>query len=177
MVLLDKWGEDKTMRIGGKFSQDGSTLIELMMVLGIAALLFGFIGFSLFRAQHSSSLNATALKLTADFKSQQIKAMTGDTEGRAVADNYGIYFESNRYILFHGSSYTIDDPTNFVIPLDQSLEFTGTTLPSSTIIFSKGSGEMVGFVEGSNTLTLENTQTSQQKTFIFNKYGVITDIN
>ncbi|MFH1832605.1 MAG: hypothetical protein ABH816_00360 [Candidatus Levyibacteriota bacterium] len=160
-----------------KFNKKGFSVVELIVVFGVTAIIFGLITFNLLRAQYSSSLNGQFLKFVADVREQQLKAMIGDTEGRSQSDDYGVRFEANRYILFHGSSYNANDPTNFIIYLDQNLEFSSTSLPGETIVFNKGSGEIAGFISGQNTLTLKNIQDNEQKTLTFNKYGVISGVN
>ena len=115
--------------------------------------------------------------LVADMKQQQLKAMSGDTEGRATADKYGVHFTSNSYVLFHGSSYSAGDAANYSINLDQNLTFIKINVPSSNIIFSQVSGDVSGFNASQNSVTIKNTGTNQQKVIQFNRYGVITSVN
>lgn len=152
----------------------GFTLPELLITMGILSILFGLVTINLLHLQHNSSLNATLDTLVSDLRSQQNKAMTLDTEGRATADNYGIHFETSKYSLFHGSSYSSSDTTNFDVKLDPSLQFSNITVPSSSIIFSKGTGEVSGVGPGSDTVVLKDTSNNEQKTIQSNVYGVIT---
>jgi prepilin-type N-terminal cleavage/methylation domain-containing protein len=154
-------------------NQKGFTLPELLITMGIIAILFGFVSINLIRLQRYSSLTTTVDTLVSDLNSQQNKAMTLDTEGRGTNDDYGIYFETSRYTLFHGSVYPPLDASNFIINLDPSLTFSSITFPSSSVIFSKGSGE-TGLVNGSNTTTLTDSTNGEQKIINVNKYGSIT---
>lgn len=160
-----------------KNSQKGFVFSEVIIIIGIIGILFGLVTINLFKLQTSSSLNTTVTALVSDLKSQQLKAMVGETEGRQAADNYGIYFDFNRYVLFHGLSYTEGEPTNFKVSLDRNLQFTNITFPSSSIVFLKGSGEVLGFAAEKNTITLKSLGDNKQKTITINKYGVITGIN
>ncbi len=155
----------------------GFTLIELLLVMTIFSLLALLITVNLLEFKHNSSLSTTINSLIADIKNQQIKAMTGDTEGRGVMDSYGIYFSANSYVLFHGASYSSSDTTNFSASLPDTLQFTGITFPNSSVIFASGSGEIIGFSVGSNTVILKDTQSNVQKTITINRRGAITQVN
>ena len=155
----------------------GLSFIELIVVIAILATLMSIAVVSLNGIQRRANIDATLLTIITDLKQQQQKAMSGDTEGRSTHDMYGAYFQTNSYTLFHGSKYSAADTANFVIPIDSSLQFTSITLPQSQIIYASGSGEIVGYVAGSNTFTLKNTVTNEQKTVTLNQYGVITAIN
>ena len=157
--------------------QGGFTLVELVVVMAIFSILSTVITVNLLGVKHQASLNTSVTTLVSDLKNQQLKAMLGDTEGAAENNSYGIYFEPSRYIQFQGSSYNAGDPNNFIVDLDSSLEFKNIIFPSSSIVFSKGSGEISGFIDGSNTLTLSNTATPEEKTLVLNRYGVITEAN
>jgi len=152
----------------------GFTIPELLIVIGILAILFGLTTPNLFKFRQRSVLNTTVDTLVSDLKSQQNKAMVGDTEGRATADYYGVRFEASQYILFHGSSYSPLDATNFNIDLDPTLSFSSITFPSSNAIFATGNGELVGFVSGSDTVTLTDSTNGDQKIIQINIYGAIT---
>lgn len=152
--------------------QKGLTLIELMLVVGIISLLFGigFVGLGSLKivATKSSSFSV----LSSDLKNQQIKAMVGDTEGRGVADNYGIKIFSDSYVLFHGNNYNESDTSNFSIPIDQGYTLS-TTFPGETIIFASDSGELVNFSQGQSTITITHNETGSSNTMELNSYGTI----
>jgi len=157
-----------------KKGQAGFTLPELLIVMGILAILFGFITPNLLHFRQRAVLNTTVDTLVSDLKSQQTKAMVGDTEGRADSDHYGIYFESKRYTLFHGIAFDPLDTSNFSIDLEQSQTFSDINVPDSSIIFSKGSGEVLGFISGSDNITLTDSTNGNQIIIQINAYGAIT---
>ncbi len=152
----------------------GFTLIEIILVMAIIATLLGLGSVNLLSSQNKSSLATSVNTLISDLKSQQLKAMSGDTEGRGVADSYGIYFQSGSYTLFHGTTYSASDPANFTVSLNPDLTLT-TTFTGSTIIFTKGSGQITGFVPGANTISL--TTPAGTKTLHFNTYGVVSQVD
>ena len=157
--------------------QRGFTIVEMSVVLGIAAVLISYATVNLTSIQHITYLAATINTVTVDLKQQQLKAMVGDTEGRASHDHYGIYFEQTKYTLFHGSTYSSSDTANAIVPFDNNVQMSATTFPQSQIIFNGVSGEVIGFTNGQNTITLRNSVTAEQKTITINRYGVITNIN
>lgn len=149
----------------------GFTLPELVIVMGILAVLFSFVSQSLIGGQHQVAVNSSLSQLIADIKLQQSKAMWGDTEGRAATDNYGIYLNSNQYILFHGSAYPSGNSDDVTINLDNNI----TVSPSQAFIFAKGNGEIIGYAPSIDTITISSP--SDSKTIEFNQYGVIISQN
>lgn len=154
-------------------SNSGFTLIELTIVIGIITLLFGFISISLVNNKQITSISSVRDTLTSDMASQQTKAMNGS--GGAAGVSYGIYFLSNQYVLFKGNSYNPLDTSNFEVEMDSNIIFANVRLANSTLLFASGSGEVVGFQDGLNTLDIEDANGSNTKTITINKYGVVTN--
>ena len=154
----------------------GITLIEVIIVVGVLLTLVGMASVSFLPLRSRSFLDTAVTTLVSDLRSQQIKALAGDTEGRSVNDNYGIYFGTNSYTLFHGTSFNPDDPSNFMITLEDNISV-NSTLPSSRVIFSIKSGEVLSFSETQNSITLEDTVADNSKTININRYGVVTSVN
>src|SRR4030043_1020291 len=109
----------------------GFTLIELMVVMAIFALITCFGALNLVNLQTKSSLASDVNTLVSDIKEQQIKTMVGDMGGTASQIEFGIYFESNRYTLFRGASYS-SNPSNFPIDLSDNTTLT-TSFPLSQL--------------------------------------------
>lgn len=152
-------------------NQRGFTLVELAVVTFIILTLLGLIIVSLSRSQQTASLNSTEQILEVDLKQQQLKAMLGDTEGRGNSSQYGIYFDSNQYVLFQGIAYSSSDTSNSVINLDSNMQFNN---PGTKIIFKKISGEITD--DSITNIVLLDTTNGSIKTIIINKYGVITGV-
>lgn len=145
------------------------------MMLSFSTLI-GLISLNFLNIQNTGKQETITTLLVSDLKAQQLKTLTGDTEDQGSRSDFGIYFTPSGYIIFRGSSYSSGNPTNFTITLDTALTFSQIRFPSDSVIFSKGSGEVLGFTEGSNSITLTNTQNNISKTLTINRYGVITSI-
>ncbi len=154
--------------------QKGFTLPEIIIITGIILMLFGFITLNVINTQYQTSISTTVDTLIADIKSQQIKAMAGNKETGSSPESYGIHFESNKYTLFHGSTYSPGDSSNFTINLSFNIQFRSNS--RSEIIFEKGSGEIYQFSNSTNQIILQDT-TGNTKTISINLYGTVVGIN
>jgi prepilin-type N-terminal cleavage/methylation domain-containing protein len=150
----------------------GFTLTELLMVIGIISVLLSFASVTLLNVQYKASLASVTAAAITDIKSQQAKAMLGNIEGTPpTAGSYGIFFAPGRYVLFHGSDPDLD-PEKFTVTLDAPMQFSDNLFPGSQIVFSPGSGEIAGFVEGQNSVTIDNPENDEFSIMRFNRYGV-----
>lgn len=154
----------------------GFTLVEIIIVMGIMALLLGLVVINLTSPIHRVSLTSAVNLLTADIEQQQIKAMSGNNAGASIASPSGILFNQYSYVVFTGQSYRSSDPNNFTVKLDPGLKFT-SSLPGNTLKFASVSGEVVGFSLGNDTVTLSRTDLTESKVIKFNSYGIITSVN
>jgi len=150
-------------------TQRGFTLIELIVVMSIIGILLGLTSINLARSQQTASLTSAGEMLIADLRQQQLKSMIGDTEGRPASDSYGIHFDPNKYVLFHGTTYSSSDTSNFVINLDSNMQFNNSNVD---IIFSKLSGEIVT----DTTIDLQDNTNSNLKRIHLNAFGTVTQV-
>lgn len=151
-------------------NDSGFTLVELLVVMAIAVILWTLATMTLLRPQERVNLDSVVTTLAADIKAQQTKAMTGDAGG-----DYGIHFELNRYTLFTGTTYNSTDPNNFIVKVDSPVQVININLVNSDLVFQKGSGE-AGVTTGHDGLTIQNSSGGSSKAFIINKYGAIQEI-
>lgn len=159
-----------------KKHQSGITLIEIIIVMGIFAILFGFTTINLLGANQKTSTTALINTLISDIRHLQIRAMAGEINSLGNSTSLGIRFETDKYILFQGNTYVSTNSSNYAISLDENLVFSPISLPQQQVIFASGSGEIINYSSTSHSVTITNTVTNAQKTIQFNKYGVITQI-
>jgi prepilin-type N-terminal cleavage/methylation domain-containing protein len=148
-------------------TQRGFTLIELAVVIAITVILLGFITINLVRSQQGASLTSIEEILLADLRQQQLKAMIGDTEGRSTSDAYGIHFDANRYVLFHGT-YSDSENTNSVVNLEDNMQFNN---PNYDVIFSRLSG-----ATSAKIIELQDNTNLKLKKIHLNALGVATQV-
>jgi len=134
-------------------SRSGLTLVELLITMGIFAIIFSFATINLLKPQRKASVDAAASTLVSDIKQQQAKAMASDSGSAGDLQNHGIYFENNRYILFQGSSYQAANPLNFSVDLSPNTIILNN-LPSSQIVFSKNNGLWPNFSDSTKTIVV-----------------------
>ena len=154
----------------------GFTLIEISIVLAITALLLSLAMISLTRVQINTYIDTSTQSLLSDIKLQQTNAMNGRLGQGGITTQYGIHFETNSYTLFEGNTYDEFDAANFTVMLQGTTEFSLVTFPSRQIVFEKGSGEIVGFVDGRNTIVVEDVRSGIQTQLSLNALGVFTTI-
>lgn len=148
----------------------GFTLIELLVTVLITAILLGLISINLGRPQTTANVTTSIDSLLNDLKSQQLLAMSGDKGSQTNAQPHGIYFQSTQYVLFAGTSYSASDSYNYTVALPASTRLT-TTFPSSQVVFNTGAGDVQGFTNGSNTITL--TSGTLTRTITINRLGAL----
>lgn len=151
----------------------GFTLVEMLITLGIIAVILSFSSVSLLSSRNRSSFASAMTVILTDLNSQRLKAMSGDTEGAAPPAGYGIYFGSDGYTLFRGVSFSAADPANFDINLDPGQNFSAVGFPGSSVVFLAGSGEISGFSPGQATFTLNDSLEKVAATVVLNQFGTV----
>lgn len=146
----------------------GFTLVELLLTMGIFAVLATMLTINIVGTQRKTLVAEGVDVLIADLRSQQAKAMVGAGES-----DYGVYFESDAYVMFAGSSYDSENPSNSRVELPGEVNFSNISWPSAQIIFEKISGEVVNYQDSADSVTVEHSG-SGARVIELNKYGAIT---
>lgn len=156
-----------------RLKNQGFTLIEVLVVMGLVAILASVSVVNLIKPQTTSSLDGVTATLVSDLKAQQNKAMSGGSVSSTTAQPHGIYIQPTSYTLFKGSAYSAVDDDNFVISMGTDTNLS-TTFSSTQIIFAQISGEVSSWVNGSNTITVTNINGGGTKNISINVFGAIT---
>jgi len=159
------------------YMKKGFTLPELIITMSILGMITSIIVINVLTAQSKATVNNTILTFVADLRSQQLKAMTGEKEGQAGNDAYGVRFNQTDYVLFKGTTYTANNPTNFSIKLSGSAQFTNDLFPSAQVVFASVSGEIINYVANSDSIILQDPTSSFQKTLKLNRVGNVISVN
>lgn len=173
MDLSVRWANAKNM--AKKLM--GFSLLELIIILSIMSTLIMLATSNLFGAQYNASFTTSFNTVLSDINHQRLKAMTGDTTGQSPYQNYGIYFETDAYILFAGTNYNPVDPANFTVSLGDNVAFFNNIFNQSQIIFAAGSGEVLNYNINTNSIGIRHNVTGEQKTITVNSLGTISQVN
>lgn len=152
-------------------SHSGFTFIEVVIVMGLVGLLVTIASTSLFQGRQRISVDTIAQQLMNDIREQQMKAILGSSASASVSMDYSVSIGLTNYTLFPGNTYISDDGLNTVIPLDASLTLS-STFPSNMVTFKALSGDVVGFQNGSASITIHDTQSGLTRDLELNRRGV-----
>ena len=151
-------------------SKSGVTLTELLLVMGVLALMSGVMSVSLYAFFNRNKLELTKQKIEAAMENAQSRAIA-----RENTANWGIHFVNQTnpdyYQLFYGSSYAAGTVVSITY-LDSSVEFStpGAGL-NKDIIFSQSTG----YPGVADSVVIQRTSdSSAQKTVSVSAPGVIT---
>lgn len=151
--------------------EKGFSLVEVLIVVAIFTSLLGYSVINLLGSREKSNISSSSQTLISDIRLQQQKSMNGEDSANV---DHGIYFGTDNYVLFKGSTYNISDPANFNINLGDNITLDTVEFLDRVLVFTHGSGEIFNFNPLSNSLTIKNTINSEEKTIYINKYGVIS---
>lgn len=149
----------------------GFTLVEILLVMGIFAILATLTGINFFSTYNRSNLNAAKDVIIADIKTAQSNAMSGKGQNGLAVDGWGVKIISDtQYAIFPGITYSIGNSGNIITTVPRGVTLT-SNFPSSSIVFNHGSGDVAGFTVGQDVITL--TSDNAAHTFRFNLHGAI----
>lgn len=156
-----------------KKAASGLTLVELMLVVSILAILLslGTVVFSTFGRQDRLLLEARGIE--GIINEAKIKTLAGFSLGEAASQNFGVYFQADRYVFFPGQAYNPENVGNQVFVLPESLEIAPIFFPGNSLVFTKITGEVLGYNPDQNYLVLSDKKTSAAKRINVNKLGVV----
>ncbi len=116
--------------------QQGFTLIEVLLVVGITGIITVFSGLNLIGFQRRTTLRTSADELISNLRKVQSLSV-------AAKDNlsYGVHIEQDYYEIFSGSSYVPGDSENIKVALSPNVEILNVGLsPDNSVVFEKLSG-------------------------------------
>ncbi len=143
----------------------GFTVIEVLIAIAIVGVLssLSVAYFNSFLARNE--LKNESLKIVDMLRRARGQAMAGQDDSQ-----WGVHFETGKYVLFRGSSYSAGDSFNEEITLPAVLTISAITLngSGSEVIFSKIRGETSQY----GTTTISN-DINESKNIVINSVGNI----
>ena len=120
-----------------KFSYKGATLVEMLIVLAIAAILFVLVYEVFVNYNRGQALEKSAAAVTAVLNEARGKTLAG-----RGAVQYGVHFAGDSVTFFTGAAYNPSASTNKTEHLNSLAEISGITLNGggSETIFEKLTG-------------------------------------
>ncbi|EKD92919.1 MAG: hypothetical protein ACD_28C00300G0004 [uncultured bacterium] len=155
------------MKQAFKNSVSAFTLIEVVLVVTLVGILFGFSILYTQTAQMRADLTAQTRTAVAYLRMSQSEAMAG-RNGRV----HGIHFENDSYTLFEGDLYAEGSPGNRIIELP-------STLSIGNINFQGGQSDVIFFAPDGTTetygsFTLNSDKIQQFRTITIRHSGIVT---
>lgn len=147
-----------------KLEKNGFSLIELLVVMGVTAILLAIGGMSLSNIQSSDNLDLIATQVKDTIETARMRTLNGDQTS--------IYFDNNSWTSFKGVTYSSTDPSNQKNTLSSAFSFSNINFPLQTIVINKATGYPGNFAAPYN-LILTESQTGKTRTFTINKIGVL----
>jgi len=143
----------------------GFTLIEILTVIGIFIVIFSFTFYFFGGLDKRESLEKDVAGVTALIRNARLLSIASKN-----ASVFGIHFESDKVILFEGSTYNPGAPSK-IINLSRKVYISSYSLNNGgqDIVFSRLVGDTINF--GTVTLSLKDSSTSTTITIL--KTGVI----
>lgn len=136
-------------------SQKGFTLIEIIVAIGVLAIIGTtiFVGFS--AATESADLKTSAFKVVDALQFARTRTIAS-----LASSQYGVHFEQTQYVLFRGATYNASDPDNIVYPLSLRVEIADITLAGggSDVVFDRITGKTTQNGTVTVRLTADPTQ-------------------
>lgn len=149
----------------------GFTMVELLLVMGIFAILIALGSINYFSTYNQTNVGTTSDVLVADLRSAQNKAMSGSAVSSARPTSWGIKFFSDRYVIFPGNSYQEGASDNYEVNIPSGI-LLSTTFPSDQVRFATGSGEILNYDSSLDTINLVSGSSSE--ILELNLFGTIT---
>jgi hypothetical protein len=143
--------------------------------MGIIAVLFSISSILMLNLIPKATMTSTSEVIIAELRSQQLRAMSGETGLTSTAQDFGLRIANQEYTLFTGA-YNELATDNYDVVVENPITLS-TTFANQQIVFSVGSGEIENFISGQDIINVTNNQTGESVIIKLNQYGVIESIN
>ncbi len=146
--------------------EKGFTLIEIIVIIGIL-LVISFLTFSSFSNLNSAqALDKDVMEVTSLLN--EARSLTLSSK---ESSQYGVHFETDRIVLFKGSSYSPSESSNIYVDLNRHVLITGINLSlGNEVIFERLTGKALSI--GTITLALR-APPATSRTITISSSGIV----
>ena len=145
----------------------GISLVEILVVMAIAAMLLGIGTYWYVSARSHALVNSTTDSIVSALQKAKSNTLTG--KGGLT---YGVQFGTSTYTTFSGSTYNASDASNISFPIDQRVTMAAsTTAVNSAIIFTR----LTGVPNATATISIYETANPNVKKTV--NLGALGDIS
>ena len=146
----------------------GFSLIEVLVAVSVLTILAGLIapGFSFFKRQ--SAIDSATQEIIHALRFAQNKTLASEGDS-----NFGVYFETNKFIVFKGLLYSASATDNEIHNLDSSLSISAINFGGAVayIVFERLTGTTANY----GSLVVGQTgDVSQNKTIYIDQSGIVS---
>lgn len=129
-------------------SKDGFTLIEILIVVGVFAILGAIVTYGFY-----SFFRTSEMKTAVDVVQAELRDARAKTIAAAGDSRHGVHFESDRVVVFAGAAYSASDPNNEIEVMPPGITIGTIALNGggAEVIFDRLSGNTAQY--GSVTLS------------------------
>ena len=113
-----------------KFFQNGFSLVEIMIVIAIMGIIVSVVS-----SQFSQMRKLQILKSTSDDIVSVLNKARSQTLASLNLKNYGVHFETNRIVIFTGTTYSSNDASNEIISISSPVTISNISLTSGATEF------------------------------------------
>jgi len=138
-------------------------LIEIILIISLLGTILAIATPNLFTPLGVEKVNSLSTDIISLLKDAQTKAISSETFGQGLTEDFGIHFAQNSYTLFKGSVYNPADTNNFSVATPNSLSIVPNlpcpVIPNdcNNIVFSRLTGEVQNFDQAKNSLCISDS--------------------
>jgi prepilin-type N-terminal cleavage/methylation domain-containing protein len=144
--------------------QKGVTLVELLLVMGIATILLGLGGIAVSSLLKKDQLDYYVIEIKTSLYQAQTQSINNIPSG--------VYFEPTRFVLFKGDSFKEGDLQNQEELLPPTIRISSINLPNQSVTYENVSGYVKNFIPPAS-LNLVDQETGRNHLILINRLGII----
>lgn len=147
-------------------NRNGFTVVEVLIVVAIIAIVLGAAGAFSVLGVSQNQLDDISIQARNILRRAEWQSLNGERD-----DQWSVHFETSKFVLFKGVTYSAVDPDNVETTFPPSIEIATISLNGggSDVIFSDEFGNTSTY----GTITFQNTASLVTREIEINQAGMI----